>query len=257
MDTDRTRNARRTPSILHDSPAVYTRHHNRRQTTTLVFHPRGPGWSARVCDEPTCGRAHLECTCMGGGSVPSERRRGVKRGTGADRGDRCRVLNAKTEQICRIHRDPRNRWSDTSRTVYRERSHWVCIPEPLEPPHSYWYDRNCPKYINVRDFVSATDTHPHVVYRRLDLAPNERLPDDVISFIHSLDTLFLGTYYDAGEHSERFPSHVGMNQRGGKPGFARVRPSDGQTLVIPDYSGTSIESAPHTKTHISLKAIGY
>ncbi|KAF8548266.1 hypothetical protein OG21DRAFT_1449355 [Imleria badia] len=99
---------------------------------------------------------------------------------------------------------------------------------------------NCPKYINVRDFVSTSDTRPRVAYRRLDLSPNERLPDDVISFIHGSDTLFLGTYYDAGEHDERFPSHVGMNQRAGRPGFARVRPSDGRTLVIPDYSGNRL-----------------
>jgi hypothetical protein len=28
-----------------------------------------------------------------------------------------------------------------------------------------------------------------------------------------------------------------MNQRGGLPGFIRVLPSDGRTLVLPDYSG--------------------
>ncbi|KAG8214287.1 hypothetical protein J3R82DRAFT_7426 [Butyriboletus roseoflavus] len=99
---------------------------------------------------------------------------------------------------------------------------------------------NCPKYINVRDLVPFSDTHPRVVYRRLDLSSDERLPEDVISFIHGSDTLFLGTYYDAGKDGERLSSHVGMNQRGGKPGFARVRPSDGRTLVIPDYSGNRL-----------------
>lgn len=89
-----------------------------------------------------------------------------------------------------------------------------------------------------------SDTHPRVMYRHLDLSPDERLPEDVISFIHGSDTLFLGTYYDAGEDGERFSSHVGMNQRGGKPGFARVRPSDGRTLVIPDYSGMSTIRSP-------------
>jgi hypothetical protein len=48
-------------------------------------------------------------------------------------------------------------------------------------------------------------------------------------------------YYKAEEEDrERFPSHVGMNHRCGKVGFARVRPSDGRTLVIPDYSGISL-----------------
>ena len=100
--------------------------------------------------------------------------------------------------------------------------------------------RNCPKYINVRDLVPFSATHPRVVHRRLDLSPNERLPEEVVSFIHDSDTLFLGTYYDAGDDAERFPSHVGMNHRGGKPGFARIQPSDGRTLVIPDYSGMPI-----------------
>ena len=99
--------------------------------------------------------------------------------------------------------------------------------------------RNCPKYINVRDLVPFSDTHPRVVYRCLDLSVNERLPEDVISFIHGSDTLFLGTLYNAGEDADRYPSHVGMNQRGGNPGFARIQPSDGRTLVIPDYSGIS------------------
>ena len=91
----------------------------------------------------------------------------------------------------------------------------------------------------MRDLVSISDTHPRVVYRRLDLSPDERLPDDVVSFIHGSDTLFLGTHYNAEEDGEQFLSHVGTNQRGGKPGFARILPSDGRTLVIPDYSGTS------------------
>lgn len=36
----------------------------------------------------------------------------------------------------------------------------------------------------------------------------------------------------------RFPSHVGANQRGGRPGYIRVKPSDGRTVALPDYSGT-------------------
>ncbi|KAH0826279.1 hypothetical protein J3R83DRAFT_5751 [Lanmaoa asiatica] len=112
---------------------------------------------------------------------------------------------------------------------------------------------NCPKYINVRDLVPFADTHPRVVYRRLDLSPDERLPDDVISFIRGSDTLFLGTYYDAGVEGGRFPSRVGMNQRGGKPGFARVRTSDGRTVVLPDYSGTSALRDYSKKTHASFQ----
>ena len=51
------------------------------------------------------------------------------------------------------------------------------------------------------------------------------------------DTIFIGSTYVARTEDEaRFPSHVGQNQRGGKPGFVRVR-SDGKTVVVPDYSG--------------------
>ncbi|KAF8428411.1 hypothetical protein L210DRAFT_3564313 [Boletus edulis BED1] len=98
----------------------------------------------------------------------------------------------------------------------------------------------CPKYINIRDLMAFSETNPRVVYRCLNLSPDERLPDDIVSFIHGSDALFFGTYYDAGEDGEQFLSHVGMNHRGGRPGFARIRPSDGRTLVIPDYSGNRL-----------------
>lgn len=88
----------------------------------------------------------------------------------------------------------------------------------------------------------------------------DRLPTSVIDFIHSAETAYLGTYYHAAAEDEaRFPSHLGMYNfcrqrqrfstntsallfegtahRGGRAGFTRVRPSDGRTLVLPDYAG--------------------
>ena len=41
----------------------------------------------------------------------------------------------------------------------------------------------------------------------------------------------------------KFPSHAGMNARSGLPGFMRVIPSDGQTIVLPDYSGNRFVSS--------------
>ena len=69
--------------------------------------------------------------------------------------------------------------------------------------------------------------------------PDERLPDELIAFVRKSDTVFLGTTYKAPKGVEkRLPSHVGQNQRGGRPGFMRVKPSDGRSIILPDFSGT-------------------
>ncbi|KAJ7646631.1 hypothetical protein FB45DRAFT_780955 [Roridomyces roridus] len=97
---------------------------------------------------------------------------------------------------------------------------------------------NCPKYINVRDLVPHPQTNPRIAYRHLHLSPDERLPDEVVSFITNADTLFVGTTYQAhAVDAILYPSHLGMNQRGGRPGFTRVVPSDARTVVMPDFSG--------------------
>lgn len=98
--------------------------------------------------------------------------------------------------------------------------------------------RNCPKYINVRDLIPQPVTHPVVKHRQLHMREQERLPADIAAFITEADTIFIGTSYVAQpEQAHKFASHVGANQRGGRPGFVRLRPSDGRTLVLPDYSG--------------------
>ncbi|EGN93897.1 hypothetical protein SERLA73DRAFT_115348 [Serpula lacrymans var. lacrymans S7.3] len=103
---------------------------------------------------------------------------------------------------------------------------------------------NCPKYINVRDLIPHPVTNPKILHRRLELAVNERLPEELISFVHEADTVFLGTSYEATEQDTlAFPSHLGMNQRGGRQGFVRVSPSDGRTLILPDYSGNRLMSS--------------
>ena len=81
-------------------------------------------------------------------------------------------------------------------------------------------------------------TSPKILDRNIHLLPTDRLPEATISFIHDSDTVFLGTSYVAtAEDGLLFPSHLGMNQRGGRPGFMRVSPSDGRTVVLPDFSG--------------------
>lgn len=86
---------------------------------------------------------------------------------------------------------------------------------------------------------------PNIVHNQRSLSVNDRLPDDVIEFILSCDTAFLGTSYVAAPGNEKkYPSHVGMNHRGGLPGFVRVR-KDGRTVVLPDFSGTPKLASMH------------
>ncbi|KAJ5324649.1 hypothetical protein N7476_003249 [Penicillium atrosanguineum] len=100
---------------------------------------------------------------------------------------------------------------------------------------------NCPKYINIRKLVPYPHTRPKVVYQHQHLNPQQRLPEEMIQFITDADTVFIGSIFKS-DVSE-FPSHAGMNARGGLPGFIRVRPSDGRTVVIPDYSGNRFVSS--------------
>ena len=77
-----------------------------------------------------------------------------------------------------------------------------------------------------------------VLCQKTHLFAEDRLPGDLISFIHESDMTFLGTSYVALPHERQSnPSHLGMNHRGGRPGFVRVNPSDQRTLVLPDLSG--------------------
>ncbi|KAG8686680.1 hypothetical protein FRC08_012369, partial [Ceratobasidium sp. 394] len=95
---------------------------------------------------------------------------------------------------------------------------------------------NCPKYISIRT-VAPSPTAPELVYDYPSLSSDSRLPDEIIQFIHKCDTVFIGTSYVAKpDEAELYPSHLGTNHRGGRPGFVRVR-NDGRTIVLPDYSG--------------------
>lgn len=98
--------------------------------------------------------------------------------------------------------------------------------------------RNCPKYINIRTLLPHPDTNPIIASQCLHMSASERLPEQAVSMILEADTVFLGTVYNAlPEDAELYPSHLGMNQRGGRPGFVRISPSDGRTAVLPDFSG--------------------
>ena len=97
------------------------------------------------------------------------------------------------------------------------------------------YHSNCPKYINVRQ-LAPRKSNPNVAYNNLN--HDGPLPDEIIDFIHEADTIHVASYYIAKpEDAATNPSHAGSNSRGGRPGFARVRTSDKQTVVVPDFAG--------------------
>ncbi|KAK7029443.1 hypothetical protein VNI00_014577 [Paramarasmius palmivorus] len=99
---------------------------------------------------------------------------------------------------------------------------------------------NCPKYINARDLIPHPNTVPRVKYRQLHLSLEDQLPKGVVDFIQKADTVFFGTTYASTTEKDMYPSHVGMNQRGGRPGFVRVSSKDKRTVILPDYSGNRI-----------------
>jgi ferredoxin-NADP reductase len=66
----------------------------------------------------------------------------------------------------------------------------------------------------------------------------------VIKFITDADTVFIGSVYKSERlTADMYPSHAGMNARGGLPGFIRVSPHDRRTVVLPDYSGNRFMSS--------------
>ncbi|RJE25706.1 Oxidoreductase [Aspergillus sclerotialis] len=103
--------------------------------------------------------------------------------------------------------------------------------------------RNCPKYINIRKLIAHPHTFPKVEHRHRQWGPQGRLPEEVVAFILQADTVFVGSIYKSSPSDlHTFPPHAGMNARSGLPGFIRVSPSDGRTVVVPDYSGNRFMS---------------
>ncbi|PWZ01421.1 hypothetical protein BCV70DRAFT_198854 [Testicularia cyperi] len=104
---------------------------------------------------------------------------------------------------------------------------------------------NCPKYINTRHLVPRPDHTPSVIFDRHTLPPDEQLPQRAVEHIAQADAVFLSTRYIAPEHTI-FKSHLGINIRGGKPGFVRhsTDPASGRpVLCFPDYSGNRFMSS--------------
>jgi|GEM_PF-413054 len=105
---------------------------------------------------------------------------------------------------------------------------------------------NCPKYITVRALAPQT-RQPETSLNQPD-SFDGRLPQECRDHINRVSTVFLATKHipDEGDSTS---ARVGLNHRGGHPGFVRVHeqpgnegdgsPAENSTtyLVLPDYSG--------------------
>lgn len=100
---------------------------------------------------------------------------------------------------------------------------------------------NCPKYITERSLVAHKRT-PENVFD--DTAfKSGHLPDAAKTIIEQASTVFLATKHIDGEQA----AHMGVNHRGGAPGFVRILlentiegngvSTSNTYLVLPDYSG--------------------
>lgn len=103
---------------------------------------------------------------------------------------------------------------------------------------------NCPKYINVRH-LEPCPSPSRILDSSLSLAPGEPLPKPALLHIAACDLVYLSTRYIS--HKSPSLSRVGLNHRGGRPGFVRAAfdpeayGGKGATAIyLPDYSGNRL-----------------
>lgn len=99
---------------------------------------------------------------------------------------------------------------------------------------------NCPKYITVRA-LEYMKRAGELVHDSFDTATSI-LPADVKAVVGRASTVFLATKHVAGDTTLGAQTDMGVNHRGGAPGFTRVyEENDGDQittyLVLPDHSG--------------------
>jgi uncharacterized protein len=95
---------------------------------------------------------------------------------------------------------------------------WICVAEAYP---------NCPKYIQRRELVSATDEKP--APHPVPSAEGTVLEESLARLIRDADTFFVASAHPNGL--------VDCSHRGGRPGFITV---EANTLHIPDYPGNSM-----------------
>jgi len=99
---------------------------------------------------------------------------------------------------------------------------------------------NCPKYITVRTLAHVQRT-AELSYDSFD-ANTSALPADAKAVVDRASTVFLATKHSAKDSASGIQADMGVNHRGGAPGFTRIyeeEDGDGVAtyLVLPDHSG--------------------
>lgn len=99
---------------------------------------------------------------------------------------------------------------------------------------------NCPKYITVRE-VTHVQRMAELLHDSFDTR-TEALPEIAKAVVDQSSTVFLATKYTAVDNDADAQSDMGVNHRGGAPGFTRIyEENDGDQvttyLVLPDHSG--------------------
>lgn len=99
---------------------------------------------------------------------------------------------------------------------------------------------NCPKYITVRALRHVQRT-AELAHDSFDM-PAEALPAEAKAVVGQSSTVFLATKYTAADDTADTQTDMGVNHRGGAPGFTRLyEERDGEKvttfLVMPDHSG--------------------
>ncbi len=93
---------------------------------------------------------------------------------------------------------------------------------------------NCPKYITIRK-LEYYKRHPQIGADHRN-ADNVSLNQECRDIINQASTIFLATRHTTNVSDNT--ADLGLNQRGGPPGFVRTYEENGNTyIVIPDFSG--------------------
>ncbi len=99
---------------------------------------------------------------------------------------------------------------------------------------------NCPKYVTVRT-LEYEKRRAEVVHDNFDIG-SSALPDEAKSVVARASTVFLATRHTSDETASGVQTDMGVNHRGGAPGFTRLyEETDGAQvttyLILPDHSG--------------------